>query len=69
LINLALAEEIAVLDAAPLEARKQAGSGKPALDILRKAGKEPPRAGDELPDEIRGRKFRHRKQAAAEQAR
>ncbi len=57
LINLALAEKIAVLDAELWEERKKAAAKKPKSDVLKRlAGDEPPRAGDELPEEIKTKK-------------
>ena len=50
LINLALAEKIAVLDAEYWEQRKRAAKNQPGKNVLeRLAGNEPPREGDELP--------------------
>jgi hypothetical protein len=58
LINLALAEKIAVLDADHWKARKQRAAEKPLSDVLRrKAGNDLPREGDELPDELKRRKL------------
>jgi hypothetical protein len=53
LINVALAEKLAVLDAESWERRKRLGAGKRNTDILRRiAGDEPPQKGDELPAEV-----------------
>jgi hypothetical protein len=48
LINLALAEKIAIMDADALAERKRRAVVVP--EVLRKAGREMPRVGDELPD-------------------
>jgi hypothetical protein len=48
LINLALAEKIAIMDADALAERKRKATVVP--EVLRKAGREMPRIGDELPD-------------------
>jgi hypothetical protein len=53
LINVALAEKLAVMDAESWERRKQLSAGKRSSEILRRiAGNEPPREGDELPEKI-----------------
>lgn len=58
LINLALAEKIAVLDAEHWNERKKTATRRPRPTVLnRLAGNEPPRKGDELPDELKGVKF------------
>jgi hypothetical protein len=50
LINLALAEKIAVLDADYWSERKRAAANIAKSSVLRRlAGNEPPRKGDELP--------------------
>ncbi|MEP6535194.1 MAG: hypothetical protein ABJF23_07755 [Bryobacteraceae bacterium] len=50
LINIALAEKIAVLDAEYWDARKKAALSRPPSSVLKRlAGDEPPREGDELP--------------------
>ena len=57
LINLALAEKIAVLDADDWKERKKAAAKKPRTDVLKRlAGNAPPREGDELPPEMQSRK-------------
>lgn len=57
LINLALAEKIAVLDADYWGERKKAAVQRPPADALKHlAGNEPPRKGDELPPTMRPRK-------------
>jgi hypothetical protein len=62
LINLALAEKIAVLDADHWRERKRAGAKMPKSDVLRRlAGNEPPREGDELPPRISNRNASARK--------
>lgn len=48
-INVAVAEKIAVLDAAYWEQRMQRARRQPREDVLAAAGNEPPREGDELP--------------------
>jgi hypothetical protein len=55
LINLALAEKIAIMDADALAERKRKAAAVPvwekhASEVLHKAGREMPRVGDELPD-------------------
>ncbi len=51
LINLALAEKIAVLDADYWAERKKQAAKSGKRDTLRRlAGNEPPRKGDELPE-------------------
>lgn len=51
LINLALAEKIAVLDAEHWAERKKQAAKSGKRDVLRRlAGNEPPREGDELPE-------------------
>ncbi len=50
LVNLALAEKIAVLEADYWGKRKKAPAKAPKSNVLRRlAGNEPPRKGDELP--------------------
>lgn len=53
LINVALAEKVAVLDADHWEERKKAAAKKPKSEIQnlleQLGGNEPPREGDELP--------------------
>jgi hypothetical protein len=62
LINLALAEKIAVLDADHWRERKRAAAKMPKSDVLRRlAGNEPPRDGDELPARISSRNASGRK--------
>lgn len=57
LINLALAEKIAVLDAGYWSERKKVAAKKPPVDVLKRlAGNVPPREGDELPPGTRSRK-------------
>jgi hypothetical protein len=63
LINVALAEKVAVLDADYWRERKESSARAPKSHILkRRAGNEPPQEGDELPESIgvpqsRGRKI------------
>lgn len=53
LINLALAEKVAILDADYWRERKKAAAKSPKSDVLRRlAGDEPPREGDELPPDL-----------------
>ncbi len=57
LINLALAEKIAVLDAGHWSERKKAAAKRPRTDVLKRlAGNAPPREGDEPPPELKPRK-------------
>lgn len=57
LINLALAEKVAVLDAEYWEARKREARKKGHSDVLKRlAGNEPPREGDELPGDMKSAK-------------
>ncbi len=57
LINVSLAEKIAVLDAEYWNERKRKAAKRPANDLLeRLAGNEPPCKGDEIPDELKGMK-------------
>jgi hypothetical protein len=50
LINVALAEKIAVLDADYWNEREKAAAKRPKTGVLKRlAGSEPPREGDELP--------------------
>lgn len=57
LINLALAEKIAVLDADYWETRKREARRKGRANVLeRLAGNEPPREGDELPQDVKAAK-------------
>jgi hypothetical protein len=50
LINIALAEKLAVLDQDHWEERKKRAAQNASKDALRRiAGNEPPRKGDELP--------------------
>ena len=54
LVNVALAEKIAVLDAERWRERKEKAMRKPPSGVLaRIAGSEPPRKGDELPRNLR----------------
>jgi len=56
LINIALAEKIAVLDAEYWDQRKRAASNRPVSNVLKRlAGNEPPREGDELPEGMTAR--------------
>jgi hypothetical protein len=67
LINLALAEKIAVWDAPRFRDRRRLAALKTAREtkaLLDHAGDEPPQEGDELPDEVKGKKFLARKRAA-----
>ena len=58
LINLALAEKIAVLDADYWNERKKAASKRPKTDVLKRlAGEEAPREGDELPADFEAMKL------------
>jgi hypothetical protein len=51
LINVALAEKIAILDADYWRERKKAAAKMAKPDVLRRrAGNEAPREGDELPE-------------------
>lgn len=51
LINIALAEKIAILDNEYWEQRKAVAKGRQPSTVLRRlAGDEPPREGDELPE-------------------
>lgn len=53
LINVALAEKIAVLDTDYWKERKKAAAKVPNAHVLRRiAGDEPPRDGDELPEKM-----------------
>lgn len=57
LINVALAEKIAVLDADHWSERKKAAIEKPRADVLKRlAGNAPVREGDELPPEMGSRR-------------
>jgi hypothetical protein len=59
LINLALAEKLAVLDEEYWNERKRAAARKPLTGVLdRLAGNEPLREGDDLPDRSKGKKVR-----------
>jgi hypothetical protein len=52
LINIALAEKLAVLDVEYWEGRKRAAKNRPPANVLKRlAGNEPPREGDELPED------------------
>ena len=51
LINIALAEKLAILDSEYWERRESAAKNRPASNVLKRlAGNEPPREGDELPE-------------------
>jgi hypothetical protein len=64
LINLALAEKIAVLDADYWDERKKAAAKRPKPDALKRlAGNEPPREGDELPAGFDAAKLRGKRLA------
>ena len=53
LINVALAEKVAILDAEYWRERKKEAAKSPKSDVLRRlAGDEPPREGDELPPDL-----------------
>src|SRR5437879_5801346 len=57
LINIALAEKIAVLDAEYWDQRKATAAKRPVSNVLKRlAGNEPPREGDELPDNVTARR-------------
>lgn len=57
LINIALAEKIAVLDAEYWNGRKKAAAKMSRSHVLKRiAGDEPPRQGDEVPQNVRVRK-------------
>jgi hypothetical protein len=52
LINIALAEKLAVLDLKYWEERKSAAKNRPPANVLKRlAGNELPREGDELPED------------------
>ena len=52
LINIALAEKLAILDAEYWDQQKRAATIRPASNVLRRlAGTEPLREGDELPED------------------
>jgi hypothetical protein len=58
LINLALAEKIAVLDAEYWDQRKRAAKNQPRKNVLeRLAGNEQPREGDELPEDTTAKRL------------
>lgn len=62
LINVSLAEKIAVLDAEYWNERKK-NAKRSARDLLeRLAGSEPPCKGDEIPDELEGMNLRGKRQ-------
>jgi hypothetical protein len=52
LINLALAEKVAVLDDEYWRSRKSAAKQRNASDLVKFAGDEPLREGDELPEDF-----------------
>jgi hypothetical protein len=51
-INLALAEKVAVLDEEYWRNRRNAAKRRKPSDALQFAGDEPPREGDELPEDF-----------------
>jgi hypothetical protein len=61
LINLALAEKIAVLDADYWRERKKTAASRPKSEVLKLLGQlggnEPPREGDELPPGFKATKL------------
>ncbi len=58
LINLALAEKIAVLDANYWNERKKAAANRSKTDVLKRlAGDDPPRESDELPPGLKAVKL------------
>ena len=58
LINIALAEKIAVLDAEYWDNRMRTAANRPASNVLRRlAGNEPPREGDELPEDMSAKRL------------
>jgi hypothetical protein len=58
LINVAIAEKLAVLEADYWRERRKAAAKMPKSNVLRRlAGNEPPRDGDELPEKITARRI------------
>jgi hypothetical protein len=61
LINIALAEKLAVLDLEYWEGRKTAAKKRSPSNVLKRlAGNEPPRKGDELPGDTTAAKLPRR---------
>ena len=58
LIHIELAEKIAVLDAEYWDNRKSAAKNRPASNVLKRlVGNEPPREGDEAPEDATAKRL------------
>ena len=58
LINIALAEKIAILDAEYWEQRKRVAKNRPASNVLKRLpGNEPPQDGDELQEDTTAKRL------------